>query len=337
MICARALEEALRTAGPEGRQAVINECHVLCNAFVMPEQTATELLNRGLYWTDWARLRLVIMAAALPRLVASSPLGILPPDLIQHIAMLAHRPRVQATFSIDTDKADEGGANLRVSHGQLVAWRRIIRDDRYHLYRIVEFYDPSGLYLSVGGRGIQYVEIEFTDVWYNSGFKIGGTTMTFEQPGDPNEIEHDDVAEYIVTLAEDGLTWYEGQHVSAWDEWNYNGKNAVGLLLDMDAGRVRWILNGIPGPVTNLSPGFEDGIKMLPRLEASPAFADSALDDPANPDADHDGEWRKFGVVKPCPSFPSEWLDLADDHGHCRGATGGCPTCRALREDRVAV
>ena len=304
---------------------------------VMVSQEDEALLARGMYWTQWTHVRPLLLAT-IPRLASNSPLRMLPNELIVAIAKMAHRPRVAPVLSTGS------GMEIRVAQdGGMSALRRYTINDGY-----ISCVGPH-LEATICGKGVQYFEVDINDMWWNSSFSIGDARIEFETPGDEGQLDGlgfpvNTYAHNVVILVQGG----QRRHVHAWDDWHYCDWNQLGLLFDFDGGRVRWVLNGRPGPSTKLpttadcharlcfgsddprlggrAEGFMEGM-MVWECDGSFMEADGSLA----------AGLRLFAKTR-MDATPHllDWLHLQQLHGTCRDInhdemdTMRCATCEAI-------
>ena len=216
-------------------------------------------LVAGSYWTEWRQLRLLL----LPH-TNHSGLHILPKEVLQRIAQMAHSPRPCPRFEVsegvlsdDAEGWEEGIDAIRNAVH--------VHDDGHKLSSFVGSLSRT-LHIP-WGKGFQYFELG-ADVW-------GGTTIQIQK--------HELIFEYSRADDDGCVAFLDGRHIGAWgprlmeDSHSFPNdqfRGNFGFLISFDRehvcphGGVRSLrsqillsLNGLVGPRLDLEDSEDDRSK----------------------------------------------------------------------------
>ena len=278
---------------------------------VLDQYDCKAMLESGTYWSDWNSLRPFLLAC-IPHLAVSSPLRVLPHELVRHIAQLAHRPRLGLQF-----EQLAPGSGWFLANDATTA--HLVRT---HSLRPFPAAMPR---LRVPcGAGFQYLEIDLMP-HFGSIVHIGDSEFHFAVPDHgPKEL----LCVYHADLGESAL------HISAFEGFHHSSPNTLELLIDRDAGAVRLGLNGVAGPELQLGDFGRDGLEIRMDGEWPETVWDylpdgSAKERQLRTTSDDGRESCGNCVTVRTPRAVPAHLcvrDLSHDHGLC----SGCELCEDL-------
>ena len=272
---------------------------------VLDQYDCKAMLESGTYWSDWNSLRPFLLAC-IPHLAVSSPLRVLPHELVRHIAQLAHRPRLGLQFEQLAPGSgwflanDATTAHLVQTHS--------LRPSPAAMPRLRV---PCG-------AGFQYLEIDLMP-HFGSFVHIGDSEFHFAVPDT-----------YSINGAGELLCVYHAdlgesaRHISAFDGFHHSSPNTLELLIDRDAGAVRLGLNGVAGPELQLGDFGPGGLEICMGGEWP-----ETVWEPRHTTSDDGRESCGNCVTVRTPRAVPAHLcarDLSHDHGLC----SGCALCEDL-------
>ena len=251
---------------------------------------ASALLASGRYWSEWAELRLFLMAA-IPRLAAGSPLRFLPTELLRQIAQLAHRPRSCPVFVLDSES--------------MWLWR--LSDDAQTACRVLtgnvenDESPPPLLRIPRSADDYVYVVLELIP-HFGSHLYIQGVRLFFEVDTHASDNKNEKVT-------------VDGEHVSAWDNWNWGAPNTIAILFHGDSARVA--LNDAVGPLLFLDGG--EGYEI--RFAGDWPCTFSTIDEGGSRERDC------FVSVKAPKVVPASMCEDGLEHSHGYCSSSDCVFC----------
>tara|TARA_B110001452_G_scaffold262502_1_gene262630 strand:+ start:131 stop:1006 length:876 start_codon:yes stop_codon:yes gene_type:complete len=209
-------------------------------------------LADGSYWTGWRELRWVL-GVHVERVGGASPMHILPRDLLQHIAKLAHRPRLIPRFTVTEEDLKIDAEN---SEQELDEIREAVVASSSGL-SLTSFIGSSARKLKVPwSSGFQYFDLSF-HLYSGTEVTIGSRTLLFE--GAWEEGEEGTFSARLPSVGD-----APSRHVTTWGRASLHpGRcNTLGLLFNFDLAYVLLSLNGVVGPRVTLSRGTEANIEI---------------------------------------------------------------------------